>query len=85
MLHCEHYKFKCLASSLYFAAFCRELVSFFSVVRSGEHVRLHEGGESVLCIITGGLELLSLLPSGASSCLGLEYKPFSEGPLLNSV
>jgi hypothetical protein len=75
MLHCEHYKLRCFASSLNFAAFFRteEPVSFFSVVRSGEQVRLHEGGESVLCIIIGGFEWFSLLPRGASSCLGLEY------------
>jgi len=46
---------------LNFAAFfnTEEPVSFFSVVRSGEHVRLHEGGESVFYIIIGGLDWFS--------------------------
>lgn len=32
------------------------MVIYFFVVRSGEHVKLQDGGESVLWNITGGLD-----------------------------
>jgi len=48
-------------------------------VRSGEHVRLHEGGESVLWDINGGFEEgLFIDWKGASNCLPLELICFWE-------
>lgn len=44
------------------------------IVRSGEQVRLHEGGESVLWNITGGfVEGLFMDRKGASTCFPLSY------------
>ena len=60
-LHSRHWKSLIFCSTR--GDWTSGAVSFemvFLMVRSGEHVRLHEGGLSAVpCIMTGGFELLS--------------------------
>jgi len=77
--HEEHWKFKFLIKfSVVAAIFWFTDISFFSVVLSGDAVRLHEGGESVPCMKLGFV-YSSRAPRGASSYLGLNLLTSSDG------
>lgn len=55
-LHTEQLKFLTNILFLSESSFSSIIVDYFFVVRSGEHVKLQDGGESVLWNITGGLD-----------------------------